>query len=119
MRRRSRRHPFSTPARRHGKIRLDRAGEFGAPPGKFRDWLRLMLRWSNDTAASRVIQALGYSTINFALESGGFFDRNTGRGLWISGDYRGNDWVRGPGDVAGQVLDARWAKLQSRAKSLC
>ncbi len=68
---------------------LDHAGEFGAPPGKFRDWMRLMLRWSNDTAASRVIQALGYSMINFALQSGAFFDRSTGRGLWISGDYRG------------------------------
>jgi hypothetical protein len=37
--------------------------------------------------------------------------------LWMSGEYLGHDWVRGPGNRAGQALDARWARLQGRAKS--
>jgi hypothetical protein len=91
---------------------LDAIGEFGAPKGKFRDWMRLTLRWSNNSAASKCILALSYPYINGVLGSGGFFDKTTRNGLWISGDYLGHDWR--PGGRAGQPLTPRWAKLQKR-----
>ena len=86
--------------------------EFKTPPGKFRDWMRLMLRWSNNEAASKCIRALGYSYINGVLGAAGFFDKRTRVGLWMSGDYLGNDWLSK--DRAGQPLSPRWARLQKR-----
>jgi hypothetical protein len=50
------------------------------------------------------------------LGSTGFFDKSAKAGLWLSGDYLGNDWVPSPG-IAGHPLTARWAKLQNRTKS--
>ena len=91
---------------------IDAIGEFGAPQGGFRDWLRLTLRWSNNSAASRCILALGYPYINGALRAAGFFDAATDAGLWLSGDYLGGDWL--PGDAAGRPLARRWAALQGR-----
>lgn len=91
---------------------LDRIGEFGAPQGKFRDWMRLMLRWSNNEAASKCILALSYPYINGTLAAAGFFSEAKKSGLWISGDYAGHDWL--PNDRAGQKLTARWARLQKR-----
>jgi hypothetical protein len=86
--------------------------EFKTPPGKFRDWMRLMLRWSNNEAASNCIRALGYPYINGLLGAAGFFDQSSRAGLWLSGDYLGHDWL--PGDGAGQPLSPRWARLQGR-----
>jgi hypothetical protein len=86
--------------------------EFKSPPGKFRDWMRLMLRWSSNEAASKCIRALGYPYINGMLRSAGFFDRGSRVGLWLSGDYLGNDWLKADG--AGQPLSPRWARLQRR-----
>jgi hypothetical protein len=91
---------------------LNTIGEFGKPEGKFKDWMRLMLRWSNNTAASKCILALGYSYINGALAAAGFFDKATKSGLWISGDYAGHDWLAK--DAAGLQLTARWQKIQKR-----
>jgi Beta-lactamase enzyme family len=87
--------------------------EFKPPPGKFRDWMRLMLRWSNNEAASKCIRALGYSYINGVLGAAGFFDKRARVGLWMSGDYLGHDWL--PANRAGQPLTPRWARLQARA----
>jgi Beta-lactamase enzyme family len=87
--------------------------EFKTPPGKFYDWMRLMLRWSNNEAASKCIRALGYSYINGVLGAAGFFDQRARVGLWMSGDYLGNDWL--PGNRAGPPLTPRWARLQARA----
>jgi hypothetical protein len=90
--------------------------EYKTPPGKFRDWVRLMLRWSNNEAASKCIQALSYPYINGVLSAAGFFDKKTKVGLWLSGDYLGvlggKDWLRENG--AGQPLSPRWARLQRR-----
>jgi hypothetical protein len=86
--------------------------EFKTPPGKFLDWMRLMLRWSNNEAASRCIRAIGFPYLNGVLGAAGFFDRSTRTGLWLSGDYLGHDWL--PGDRAGQRLSPRWAALQQR-----
>jgi hypothetical protein len=94
---------------------LDAIGEFGAPQGKYRDWMRLMLRWSNNTAASKCILPLSYPYINGVLTSAGFFDGS--KGLWLSGDYLGHDWQSGPANPAGQQLSLRWAKSQNRSKS--
>ena len=96
---------------------LDRAGEFGNPVGKYRDWMRLMMRWSNNDAASKTIRPLSYPYINGVLGSAGFFDKATKNGLWLSGDYMGHDWAPGGGNPAGQPLTARWAKAQGRNKS--
>jgi hypothetical protein len=86
--------------------------EFKTPPGKFLDWMRLMLRWSNNEAASRCIRAIGFPYLNGVLGAAGFFDGSTRTGLWLSGDYLGHDWL--PGDGAGQRLSPRWAALQRR-----
>lgn len=92
---------------------LDSIGEFGTPQGKFRDWMRLMLRWSNNEAASKCILDLSYPYINGALSAAGFFNEATKSGLWLSGDYTGHDWL--PSGKAGQKLSARWARLQKRS----
>jgi hypothetical protein len=102
------------------RAELDGIGMEGHPKGKFRDWMALMMRWSNNTAASWCIQALGYSYLNGTLEAGGFFrrlvpSRRAGVGLWISGDYAGHDWL--PANKAGQALTPRWATLQRRKSS--
>jgi hypothetical protein len=98
--------PYPTPG--HPPI----SPEFKMPPGKFRDWMRLMLRWSNNEAASKVIRALSYPYINGVLGAAGFFNRSSRVGLWLSGDYLGNDWLKGDG--AAQPLSPRWARLQRR-----
>ena len=74
---------------------LDRVRDKGAPIGRFHEWMRLMMRWSNDSASSRCILALGYFYINGLFATSGFF--NAGKGLWISGDYATHDWVRTEG----------------------
>ncbi len=100
---------------------IDRVGEFGAPRGGYRDWLRSMLRWSNNAAASRCILALGYPFIAGTLRGAGFVDAGLARGLWLSGDYLGHDWVPNAGaaqaNAAGRVLSPRWATAQKRARS--
>jgi hypothetical protein len=86
--------------------------EFKDPPGKFRDWMRLTLRWSNNKAASKCIRALSYPYINGVLTAAGFFDKTTRLGLWLSGDYLGHDWLKA--NAAGKPLSPRWARLQGR-----
>ena len=77
------------------------------------------MRWSNDSASSRCILALGYFYINGLFATSGFF--NAGKGLWISGDYAGHDWVRTAAErsanAAGVALEPRWATAQGRTKS--
>ena len=98
---------------------LDRVRDKGAPIGRFHVWMRLMMRWSNDSASSRCILALGYFYINGLFATSGFF--NAGKGLWISGDYAGHDWVRTAAErsanAAGVALEPRWATAQGRTKS--
>ena len=100
---------------------LDRAGEFGIPRGGFHDWMRLMLRWSNNTAASYCTLALGYFYLNGALEQAGFFDSATENGLWLSADYARHDWVSTEAEkkanAAGKLLSPRWATAQRRSRS--
>ena len=97
------------------------SAEFKSPPGRFHDWMRLMLRWSNNTAASKCILALGYFYLNGALERAGLFDAATHQGLWLSADYAGHDWVKTQterqGNAAGPPLTARWAMQQRRRRS--
>jgi V8-like Glu-specific endopeptidase len=103
------------------QARLDWAGEFGTPKGKFYDWMHLMLRWSNNTASSYCILALGYFYINGALAHAGFFDPVSNNGLWLSADYAGHDWVSTAEEkrtnAAGQYLTPRWATAQGRLRS--
>ena len=62
----------------------------------FQEWLDLMIRWSNNCAADRVITALGYPYINAVLREAGFqSEADLRKGpLFISGSYMGNDWER-------------------------
>lgn len=100
--------------RRPGAGDLGAVGEFGSPDAlSFDEWLTLMVRWSNNTAADRVIRALGYSFINGALQHAGLFtpaptDRAGmhGNGIWVSGSYGGHRWKPG---VDPMVLSARGA----------
>lgn len=94
---------------------IDTIGEFGAPGGKYRDWMRAMLRWSNNAAAGQCIRPLSYPYINGALAGAGFFDATKQTGLWLSGDYEGHDWL--PANGAGQPLSPRWRTAQGRGTS--
>jgi V8-like Glu-specific endopeptidase/soluble cytochrome b562 len=97
------------------------SAETKSPPGRFEDWLRLTMRWSNNTAAGRCARAIGYFYLNGALARAGLFDAATQRGLWLSADYAGHDWVSSNNDrlanAAGPLLDARWATQQRRRRS--
>ena len=104
---------FRPPNPTPGRPRI--SPEFKNPPGKFHDWMRLMLRWSNNKAASKCIRALTYPYINGVLAAAGFFDPSTKTGLWMSGDYQDRDWL--PDNGAGQRLSPRWARLQGRPAS--
>jgi hypothetical protein len=87
---------------------LDKIGESGTPKGKFLDWMKLALGWSNNAAAARFISALSYPYINGVLGSAGFFDMASNTGLWVSGNFAGDDWR--PSDLAGRPLSPRWQK---------
>jgi hypothetical protein len=73
---------------------------------EFLDSIRAALHRNDEAAAGRYIRALSYPYINGVLAAAGFFDPVTKKGLWISGDYNGNDWL--PNDAAGMPLTARW-----------
>jgi hypothetical protein len=100
---------------------IDAIGEFGTPRGEFYEWMRSMLRWSNNTAASKCILALGYFYLNGALARAGMFDAATNKGLWLSADYDSHDWVKTEterlANAAGQLLTPRWATAQRRRQS--
>ena len=97
------------------------SAEFKTPPGRFEDWMRLMLRWSNNTAAGRCARAIGYFYLNGALARAGLFDAVNHQGLWLSADYKGHDWVatqtERQANAAGPLLNERWAKQQRRRRS--
>ena len=74
----------------------------------FLDWIRAALGQNDEEAAGNYIRALSYPYINGVLAAAGFFNPGNRTGLWISGDYNGNDWL--PADGAGLPLTARWQK---------
>jgi hypothetical protein len=76
---------------------------------EFTDWIKAATKQNDEAAAGQYIRALSYPYINGVLESAGFFDSATNTGLWISGDYNGNDWLAN--DKAGKPIDAKWQKL--------
>jgi len=55
----------------------------------FNNDLSAMIVQSDDAAAARVIDALGYGYISAVLKEGNFFDptNGTGVGIWLAGDY--------------------------------
>jgi monoamine oxidase len=73
---------------------------------EFLDWIRAALHHNDEAAVGRYIRALSYPYINGVLAAAGFFDPAKKKGLWMSGDYNGNDWLRD--DAAGMPLTARW-----------
>lgn len=94
---------------------LDSVGVFGIPGPDlfFGDWVKLMIRFSNDHASSRVIRTLGFSYLNGALEAAGFFD--AGIGLRLTGDYKGHDWARNEG--MGATMSPRWKTFEGRPRT--
>lgn len=100
---------------------IDSVGDKKAPQGMFHEWMRSMMRWSNDAAAGRCILALGYFYLNGALARAGFFDAGTRNGLWLSADYKSHDWVKTDAErlanAAGHALTPRWATAQRRRRS--
>jgi hypothetical protein len=101
--------------------RIDMIRDKGAPQGMFHDWMRSMLRWSNNTAASKCILALGYFYLNGALARAGLFDAANRNGLWLAADYKSHDWVKTEAErqanAAGLLLTPRWATAQGRRRS--
>lgn len=87
---------------------LARKAEFG-------DNMSGMLLFSSNESAGECISALSYPYINGALEAAGFFNKKDKSGLWLSGNYKGRDWLGN--DQAGQKLKPRWAQLQNRGAS--
>ena len=75
---------------------------------QFTDWIKLATQNNDEAAAGKYIRALSYPYINGVLEGAGFFDSMTNTGLWISGDYNGNDWL--DNDKAGKPIDPKWQK---------
>ncbi|MBV9825478.1 MAG: serine hydrolase [Alphaproteobacteria bacterium] len=103
----------------HGRIDV---AAHGRPAGKFFDWLRSMLRHSNNFSASLCIRALSFPYINGALAGAGFFDSTHQNGLWLSADYADHDWIPNPpaqpqANRAGRALTARWQQIQGRKLS--
>jgi phosphatidylserine/phosphatidylglycerophosphate/cardiolipin synthase-like enzyme len=79
-------------------------GEFGEPVGlHFDDWMTLMILWSNNLAAHRVIMTIGHSYLNGLLHQAGLFvpipaastAPSDGTGIWVSGSYGSSDWKPG------------------------
>lgn len=97
--------------------RIDTIGEFGTPQGGFGNWMKSMMRWSNNAAAAKCIRALGFPYINGALRGAGLFSGSPPAGLWVSGDYEGHDWILSRDNRAGRPLTARWAVAQKRKLS--
>jgi len=60
------------------------------PASTFFANLRRMIVGSHNEAAGVCIRALGYNTIDGALQAAGFFRTNTQNGIWLAGDY--NEW---------------------------
>ena len=56
----------------------------------------LMIVESDDPAATRVIDALGYGYISAVLKEGDFFDPTvgTGVGIWLAGDYSSTNFYK-------------------------
>ena len=100
---------------------IDEIRDKNAPRGMFHEWMRSMLRWSNDAATSKCILALGYFYLNGALARAGLFDAATRNGCWISADYKSHDWVKTNAErqvnAGGQPLTPRWATAQRRRLS--
>ena len=59
--------------------------------GDFADLMRLMIVQSDNEAAAQCIQRLGYSWINGALASAGFFNSDSQRGIWLAGTFTGSE----------------------------
>jgi hypothetical protein len=58
----------------------------------FADWMKSMIFWSNNHAAGRVIDAIGYPYVNWLLRRAGFFHPDTKLGLWLSQNYVDAGW---------------------------
>jgi beta-lactamase class A len=76
----------------------------------FAEWLKLMIGWSDNVAATVCIRTLGYRYVRALLESSRLYRTETETGLWLAGDYAGEDWIARQCvphlDAAGKVVQA-------------
>jgi beta-lactamase class A len=73
---------------------------------EFRQNLKRMIVGSHNESAKACIRALGYNTINGALQSAGLFTPSTDNGIWLAGDYANWPVVTVKSDNDGQVKQA-------------
>ncbi len=78
----------------------------GKPASTFRANLKRMIVGSHNESAKACIRALGYNTINGALQSVGLFTPNTDNGIWLAGDYANWQVVTVKSDNDGKVKQA-------------
>jgi len=84
--------------------------------GDYTTQMRLMIARSDNGAAAQCITRLGYSWLNGALASGGFFDTPTQQGTWLAGTFTGGQpFVRISSKNDGPVAQA----LSSEASRRC
>ena len=76
------------------------------PASTFLANLKRMIVGSHNNSATVCIRALGYNTINGALQSAGLFTPNTQNGIWLAGDYAGWQVVTVDSVNDGQVKQA-------------
>ena len=78
-------------------------GQGGKIPGLgFMDRMKLMIRWSDNTAAGSCVHAVGFQYMNSALAADGFADNKANGILWLGGDFGlAPSWASRPGTVPG------------------
>ncbi len=75
---------------------------------EFMDRMRLMIGWSDNSAAATCIRELGFQYINTVLADSGLYDATRGGGLWLSWDYGGGRWG-GKSDPVGRTVQGATA----------
>jgi hypothetical protein len=96
-----------TPIKFDFKVGPDDADDArGKPASTFFANLRQMIVGSHNIAAMGCIRALGYNTINGALQNAGLFTPATDNGIWLAGDYATWPVVTVKSDNDGQVKQA-------------
>lgn len=77
-----------------------------------------MIVWSENFSAGECIRRLGYAYINVKLMEAKLYDRNTQKGIWVGGDFRGGTRVEvdsvNDGKVAVATTTREMAQLFSQ-----
>jgi hypothetical protein len=77
-----------------------------------------MIVWSDNISAGECIRRLGYAYINVKLMEAKLFDRETGTGIWVGGDFAGGIRVEVDSVNDGKVALATTSRQIARLFSL-